>query len=348
MNSLRIYICFPFKNGPWGGANQFLKALRNYFKKMAIYSENLEDADVILFNSHHYLKDIFFYKKKYPNKFLIHRIDGPVSQIRGNDRIIDELIFSFNEILSDGTIFQSNWSKKENHKLGMKKSPYEITIINAPDPYVFNKVGKEPFDANKIKIVTTSWSANIRKGFDIYKFLDEKLDFDKYKMTFVGNTPIEFKNIKWIRPVVGSELANILRQHDIFIIASRKDPCSNALIEALHCGLPVVAINDGGHPEIVRNAGKLFEDKYDVIDAIDEVAQNYGDYQIKINLPTIEEVAQKYYEFAKVIYNEIINKKYHPKKINFNKKVRFFKMQFNALRTKIQNKYRSLFDSLIE
>jgi len=78
LKSFSIHISFPFKNGPWGGGNQFLKALREYFRKAGVYSESSKKADVILFNSHHNFDEVFNIKKKYPNKILIHRVDGLV------------------------------------------------------------------------------------------------------------------------------------------------------------------------------------------------------------------------------------------------------------------------------
>ena len=48
---MKIHILYLFKDGPWGGGNQFLKALRNEFIKMNFYEEIPEKADVILFNS---------------------------------------------------------------------------------------------------------------------------------------------------------------------------------------------------------------------------------------------------------------------------------------------------------
>lgn len=156
----------------------------------------------------------------------------------------------FNKLFVDGIIFQSNWRKKNNKKYFGISTKYETVVRNAPDNKIFNKVGKKVFNPKeKIKLIATSWSSNWRKGFDIYKFLDENLDFSKYEMTFVGNSPIIFKNIKWIKPVPSKKLAEILKQNDVYITASQNDPCSNSLIEALSCGVPAVALNDGGHPE---------------------------------------------------------------------------------------------------
>jgi len=317
MNTFKMHILYKFVGGPWGGGNQFLKALRDYFRKIGVYSESPEEAQVILFNSHHCLDEVFRAKKKYPNKILIHRVDGPIFYARGRDRIIDEIIFQFNNLFADGTIFQSNWSREKNYELGMRKSSYETIIMNAPDSNIFNREGKGQFNSKKVKLIATSWSANIRKGFDVYQYLDQSLDFTRYEMTFVGNSPINFKNIKWRKPVPSRELAKILKQHDIYVIASRNEACPNALIEALHCGLPAVARSTGAHPEIVARAGEFFENAVEAIDAIEKVSQNYEHYQGRIDLPTLDEVGQKYYEFAQTIYEDYLDNNYQVKQASF-------------------------------
>ena len=52
-----------------------------------------------------------------------------------------------------------------------------------------------------------------------------------------------------------------LRAVDIFVLPSLSEALSNALMEAMACGCPVVASNVGGNPELVRNGetGLLFK-----------------------------------------------------------------------------------------
>jgi glycosyltransferase involved in cell wall biosynthesis len=285
---------------------------------------------------------VFRVKKKYPNKIMIHRVDGPVSYVRGKGKVLDGIIFKFNDLVADGTIFQSNWSREKNYEIGMKKLKYETVTMNAPDPTIFNPKGKKPFNETKIKLIATSWSPNIRKGFDMYKFLDEHLDFSKYEMTFVGNSPIVFKNIKLTKPVPSQQVAKILKAHDIFVIASRNDPCSNSLIEALHCGLPVVARNDGGHPEIIGEAGEFFEDEGDVIGAIEKIIQDYRHYQTRTSLPTPDVIGQRYYEFAKNIYEDYLNGNYHPKVVNLFSTMKFMEVRMKIVGDKALNETQTI------
>ena len=300
---MKIHIIFDIKEQPTGGGNQFLKALRDYFIFKEKYAENPKNADVFLFNSYQYISEVLKYKKKFTDKLFIHRIDGPIRLYSQMSDKRDAITNITNKYLADATIFQSEWSKQANYSLGLERTNFETVIINAPDSNIFNRKEKKVFQSDKkIKIIATSWSSEYKKGFAVYKYLDKNFDFSKYEMTFCGNTSEDFKNIKHIKPIPGKELAKQLKKHDIFITASQKDPCSNSLIEALHCGLPAIALNDGGHPEIIKKAGELFENKEEISSLLQKISENYNDYVNKINVPELNEVAEKYLTFFNDIF----------------------------------------------
>lgn len=334
MNKIKINIMYNFHKGPWGGGNQFLKALKREFQKSGIYESNPSKADCIIFNSHHNFNEVIKFKIKKQSKIFIHRVDGPISNYRKDDYDIDKIIYTFNYFLADGTIFQSNWSRQANYKLGMKKNTYETIIMNAVDPQIFNEKNKMIFDdAKKIQLIANSWDPRWKKGFQIYKYLDENLDFSKYEMTFIGQSPIKFKNIKWIKPLPSLELAKQLKFHNIFISASREEACSNSLIEALQCGLPAVVPKGGSNPKILGNAGELFEGKKDVIEKIEMVAQNYRQYQKRINVQMIHAIAEKYQAFCSDIFKDYINNNYIPKRSDY---FLLFKLRYFLFKQKIR------------
>lgn len=317
---MKIHILYEIRDGPWGGGNQFLKALRDNWRKKNKYADTISDADVILLNSHHipYLNLYTQIKKTGNNKIIIHRIDGPVSLVRGHGEEIDRLIYFFNYLVSDGTIFQSEWSKNKNYKLGYKNNQFEMIILNAPNQNIFYSQGTQE-KKEKVKIIASSWSNNLRKGFKIYQYLDKNLDFSRYEMTFVGNTPIKFTNIKHVPPISSDQLAVLLRKHDIYITASTNEPCSNSLIEALHCGLPAVYIRQGSHGSIVGEAGEGFAGTTDVLNAIDIVTRNINNYKNKGYIKSIDEVSESYYLFCEMIFQEMQNGSYIPKKFTIIK-----------------------------
>jgi len=305
---MKICILYKEKKGPWGGGNQFLKALRKEFEREKYYEPDPFNADAVIFNSFDFLdkkilNKIVQLKKK--GKILIHRVDGPISTYRGKDFYLDKLIFKFNNLFADGTVFQSEWSRNKNYELGLKKNKFETVMHNASDPDIFNKKGKIKFSKNrKTKLIATSWSSNCNKGFEIYKWLDNNLDFTKYEMTFVGRTPVEFKNIKHIHPVDSKKLAKILKKHDIFITASRNDSCSNSLIETMSCGLPAIALNSGGNPELVKNKKNLFNTKEELMKKIKQITGNYPQYKTQILAFSLNKTTNQYYNFCLKIFTK--------------------------------------------
>lgn len=309
--SVKICILYSFVDKPFGGGNQFLKALGKYFSARGVFEKFPWDADVILFNSHHDISAAAKARLNYPDKIFIHRIDGPMKLYAVLSDRRDKIVYEANNFLADATIFQSEWSKQQNYKLGFKGKKPEFVIINAPDPAVFNLDGKIPFSSRrKIKLIAISWSSNWKKGFDVYGWLDENLDFEKYEMSFVGNSPIKFKNIKHLQPLQSIELSKVLKNSDIFIAASQNDPCSNSLIEALHCGLPSLVLNSGGHPEIVRQGGEIFEAKEQIPSLLEKIINNYSDYVSSIKVQSIEEVGKAYYDFIQEVYDKSSHKKF--------------------------------------
>lgn len=310
MKNIKIKIIFNIVEKASGGGNQFLKTLREYLINRGVYTEDDETAECFLFNSHHSIKEVFKLRQRYPNKIFIHRVDGPVFLIRNKDLYLDKIIFKINNMIADGTIFQSQWSKEKCVELGYCEKNPSIVIYNATSE-LYKEDKKDKICNRKINLISTSWSSNIRKGFDIYKYLDKHLDFEKYNYIFVGNSPYEFKNISVQSPQYGEGLVSLLKRADIYVTASINDPCSNALIEALNCGLPSVVRDDGGHPELVDKAGEVFNDEEDVLLAIKKVSLHYNDYEKKIVKRYINEAGEEYYNFINSIFEQQKNDWYY-------------------------------------
>ena len=118
-------------------------------------------------------------------------------------------------------------------------------------------------------------------------------------MTFIGNSPIEFKIIKKKDPLNTEDLAKQLEKKHIFISAAFDETCSNSILEALHLGLPVIGHNSGGTREIIKKGGEFFSTEKELLEKIEKVVKDYNFYKNNINLPNIEEIAKKYYSFWK-------------------------------------------------
>ncbi|MDV3242520.1 MAG: glycosyltransferase [Methylocaldum sp.] len=60
------------------------------------------------------------------------------------------------------------------------------------------------------------------------------------------------ERLAWL-PGERSDIADILRGLDIFVLPSRAEGISNTILEAMASGLPVIATEVGGNPELVVN-----------------------------------------------------------------------------------------------
>lgn len=332
-NKKRIHIDYVFRNEPYGGANQFLKNLKNYLIKMETYTEIPEEADIILLNHNVFSKRAQNAKETNPDITIVHRVDGPVSKHRKNAKVLDKHSFYLDKLICDATIFQSEWTKISCIELGYQGLLSGV-IHNAPDPTKFIKKNQVRSAQNeKIKLVTTSWSANWNKGFDYMQYLDETLDYSKYEYTFVGRSPIAFNNIIVKEPMDTDTLSEELKKHDIYIALSKNESCSNSLIEAINCGLVVVARDSGCYRELVSEGGVIFKDKSQMISFIDKVANNLEYYFKKLPFYCIDDIGKAYYDFMVYSSENTRNKN---KKWNFTKAFKWNLMcKYVKLYTKI-------------
>ena len=74
------------------------------------------------------------------------------------------------------------------------------------------------------------------------------------------------------------------------------DPCSNALLEALASGLPVVFRASGGHPELVGDAGISFERPEEIPAALERLVAELAERRAAIRIAPLSEVADRYLE----------------------------------------------------
>ncbi|MBS60341.1 MAG: hypothetical protein CL606_03415 [Anaerolineaceae bacterium] len=296
-SSPSVSVFHDFHRPPYGGGNQFMLALtaeleRNGYK---IERNKLSDStEVCLFNSFNFDSRKLLTSRNLDNTLMIHRVDGPIDKYRGDDRGVDSEIWKINQSIANATVFQSQYSLDAHVELGMQFQQPTV-IENSVDSTIFFPSKKDLSNkSGKIKLISTSWSDNINKGALVYRWIEQNLDWNRFDYTFVGRSPIQFKHITMISPVDSASLADILREHDIFITASVHDPCSNALIEALSCGLPAIGARSGGHPELIGEAGYLFDDKKDILGLIDDLVDNYQQAQNSIKVPTLSEVGHSY------------------------------------------------------
>ena len=284
-----------FAPPPSGGGHQFLRALtRELAARGRVVEHNRLSGSTpaCLFNS-------FNFDFGRLHRFaraecrMVHRVDGPIGVYRGFDDGSDERIAAINAELADATVFQSRYSLEAHRELGFElRDP--LVITNTVDPAIFHPASLEPLAGRKVRLIATSWSDNRRKGADTLAWLDANLDWSRYEMTFVGRAPLRLERIRTVGPLGPEDVARLLREHDAYVAPSRDDPCSNALLEALACGLPAVYLESGGHPELVGGAGLPFAADEELPEVLDLLVEGIDGFRAAIVVPPLAEVAGRY------------------------------------------------------
>ena len=196
--------------------------------------------------------------------------------------------------LAHATVCQSRFSLDAHRRLGIELVD-PVVITNAPVPAILNPPEtREPLEGRRIRVVAASWSDNPRKGADVLQALGATFDPKRFELTFVGRAPKALNGWHVAPPLASEELAELLRGQDVYVAASIDDPCSNALLEALACGLPAAYLVSGGHPELVGDAGVPFDSPDQVPDALLQLAADLDGYRAHISVPSLAAVADAY------------------------------------------------------
>ena len=104
-------------------------------------------------------------------------------------------------------------------------------------------------------------------------------------------------------------------KHQIYLTASKNDPCSNSLLEALELRLPSLVLKSGGHPEIINDKGIHFSNKRDLISKIDTLFKNYETICRRFKKKEAD-ITEKYRSYFQFILNKLNNDNLTVKKIN--------------------------------
>jgi glycosyltransferase involved in cell wall biosynthesis len=291
-----VAVFHEFHAPPYGGGNQFLLALVGELERRGLAVETNRvsgQTPACLYNSFNF--DFARLREFVRDDVrMVHRVDGPVGVYRGFDDGTDRRIAEINE-LADVTILQSQFSLDKHVELGIElRNP--VVVRNSVDPAIFHPPAQERAPGDRLRVITTSWSANPRKGAEILTWIDRNLDVDAFEVTFAGNTEQTFDHIRVVGALRSEPLADLLRAHDVYLAASRDDPCSNALLEGLACGLPAAFLRSGGHPELVCEGGIGFDEPEELPSVLTRLREELAERRARIQVPPLKNVGDRYLE----------------------------------------------------
>lgn len=285
-----------FAPAPSGGGHQFLRALVHELegRGVVVESNRISGATpACLFNSFNFdFRRLRRFARR--DARMVHRVDGPIGAYRGFDDGTDARIAEINSALASATIFQSEFSLAKHRELGFElQAP--VVIPNAVEPAIFHPpAARAPLEGRRVRVIASSWSDNPRKGAESLVWLDRNLDPDRFELTFAGRPPVVFERFRVVGALDSRALADLLRSQDVYVAPSHDDPCSNALLEALACGLPAAYRESGGHPELVGDGGLPFRADGELGDVLDRLVNELEIRRAAISTASISSIADRY------------------------------------------------------
>ena len=191
--------------------------------------------------------------------------------------LIQKKIYINSFLHSDGLIFLSNYSKKILNK---EISFYRKKIIIIPHGVseIF-KFKHRKINKKKIKIIYVSKIDIYKNQIKIIKALNKLKEKFNISLSLVGSFDERNKkileekihslniqkNVKIVGKVNYKKLPHLYNQHDIKIYASKSETFGMTMLEAMKCGLPILATKNEISYEILSSAGFFCKDTVDDI-----------------------------------------------------------------------------------
>jgi glycosyltransferase involved in cell wall biosynthesis len=220
--------------------------------------------------------------------------------------------------LADFVIYQSHFAQEwweQAH--GIAPVPSSVIYNGVPlDRYTPDGKERPPEDRIVILMVegnlSGGYEVGVESGVDLARKMQERVS-GPVKLQIAGNAPQDIRSrwklnenslIHWLGLVSPDHIPALARQAHLLYSGDPNPACPNAVIEAMACGLPIVAFNTGALPEIVtQDAGQVVDyggdpwrlEKPDIealVDAAIEVAANQDRFRKGARQRAVESFGQ--------------------------------------------------------
>ncbi len=153
------------------------------------------------------------------------------------------------------------------------KEKHCVCIPNPVDTDIYYRKECDPILRRKKTILFGAMSLlDKRKGFDLLIKALGYLPREEYALCIVGEADgkvfeeLEFEYRFYGRIDSQERMAEVYNEADVYVIPSRQENLSNAVTEAMACGVPVVAFDVGGMSDMIIHQengylAKAFDDK---------------------------------------------------------------------------------------
>ena len=166
-------------------------------------------------------------------------------------------------------IYQSHWAKSVLDKYLYQRSDTYQIIYNGID---LNQFSPNPKPSFSPPVIGTVGSLRYLYRLETFFEMSRQLNIP-HRLLIVGemdeecktvyrkiiDDPVQRDRITYQTQVPAHELPQYYRQMNLLIHPVCGDVCPNVVVEALACGIPVIAPRYGGTAELVEEAGGIFE-----------------------------------------------------------------------------------------
>lgn len=214
-------------------------------------------------------------------------------------------------------VVPSNWLREKVRQSILKDKPVSL-IYNGIDTATFKPYPKEasrkelnlPLGKKVVLSVIKRGQSNPWKGADYVGEAIKSFRTDK-DILFVcigGNTEEPSDQIKNIPYISNQEtLAKYYSAADLLLYPSVADNCPLVVLEAQACGLPVVAFETGGIPELVEHKASGYVAEYKNLDDLQAGVK----FMLNLSVQEIEKMRQKLTQKTKENFTvDIVTEKY--------------------------------------
>jgi len=204
---------------------------------------------------------------KIPYVVLLRGPDVPFHEAKW--KLLDKLFFQFLSPIIWKNAFKVIANSQELKKLAQQTAiKQQISVIeNGVDFNFWNNVFKKQLlDFEKFVILSVGRISRI-KGFDLVIKALSEIKVKNIEYWLVGDGPEKtnlqllaqklncIDQVKFLGIKNKNELRQIYHSSTIFCLPSHNEGMSNALLEAMACGLPVIVTNVGGTKELINENG---------------------------------------------------------------------------------------------
>ncbi|WP_081372877.1 glycosyltransferase family 4 protein [Xylanibacter ruminicola] len=180
----------------------------------------------------------------------------------------------------NGVICVSSENKRKCLQYGLSREENTIVLPNCVDDTLFHPDDetslREDLGINDNDFVVSFSGAFIkRKGTKILSDAIKKLSDTHIKSIFMGRLVEGDKcepdcpGIVYKGSTEHSLMPRYLNASDVFVLPTQNEGCSNAIVEALACGIPVISSNRPFNDDILNENNSILIDP----DSVDEVAE---------------------------------------------------------------------------